>query len=44
MKKINKIYNQVDLDDLVYRLKDGRKRDFSFIDNAKKSCSQNKCG
>lgn len=35
LKKINKIYSQVDFDDLVYRFKGGRKLDFSFTDNAK---------
>lgn len=35
IKKINKIYSQVDFDDLVYRFKGGRKLDFSFTDNAK---------
>ena len=35
IKKINKIYSQVDFDDLVYRFKGSRKLDFSFIDNAK---------
>ena len=35
IKKINKIYSQVNFDDLVYRFKGGRKLDFSFIDTAK---------
>ena len=33
--KINGIYSQINFDNLVYRFKDGRKRDFTFIGNAK---------
>ena len=33
--KINGIYSQINFDNFVYRFKDGRKRDFTFIGNAK---------
>ena len=42
--KINEIYSQINFDNLVYRFKDGRKRDFTFIGNAKNCVDKIKAG
>ena len=42
--KINGICSQINFDNLVYRFKDARKRDFTFIDNAKNCVDKIKAG